>query len=124
MNHDSTGFFTREALYGASPVQAVGRFFVKYFNFRGRASMSEFWWVFGFLVLISVAIGIIDGHFGVDIETIAEAVLVIPVVSLMCRRLHDSGRTGLLCLIGFIPVLGGIALLFMMALPTRERAAL
>ena len=86
--------------------------------------MSEFWWVFGFLVLSSVAIGIIDRHFGVDIETIAEAVLVIPVVSLMCRRLHDSGRTGLLCLVGFIPVLGGIALLFMMALPTRERAAL
>lgn len=86
--------------------------------------MSEFWWVFGFLVLISVAIGIIDRHFGVDIETIAEAVLVIPVVSLMCRRLHDSGRTGLLCLIGFIPVFGGIALLFMMALPTRDNAEL
>ena len=86
--------------------------------------MSELWWVFGFLVLISVAIGIIDRHFGVDIETIAEAVLVIPVVSLMCRRLHDSGRTGLLCLIGLIPVFGGIALLFMMALPTREYAAL
>ena len=74
--------------------------------------MSEFWWVFGFLVLISVAIGIIDRHFGVDIETIADAVLVIPVVSLICRRLHDSGRTGLLCLIGFIPVLGGICLLY------------
>ena len=124
MNRDSTRLFTHEALYGASPAQAVGRFFVKYFNFRGRASMSEFWWVFGFLVLISVAIGIIDRHFGVDIETIAEAVLVIPVVSLMCRRLHDSGRTGLLCLIGFIPVLGGIALLFMMALPTRDNPEL
>lgn len=86
--------------------------------------MSEFWWVFGFLVLISVAIGIIDRHFGVDFEPIAEAVLVIPVVSLMCRRLHDSGRTGLLCLIGFIPVLGGIALLFMMALPTRDNPEL
>jgi len=86
--------------------------------------MSEFWWVFGFLVLSSVAIGIIDRRFGVDIEPIAEALLVIPVVSLMCRRLHDSGRTGLLCLIGFIPVFGGIALLFMMALPTRDRAAL
>ena len=124
MTDDSTGFFTREAIYGASPVQAVSRFFVKYFNFRGRASMSEFWWVFGFLVLISVSIGIIDRHFGVDIESIADAVLVIPVVSLMCRRLHDSGRTGLLCLIGFIPVLGGIALLFMMALPTRDNPEL
>ena len=61
MTDESTGFFTREALYGASPVQALGRFFVKYFNFRGRASMSEFWWVFGFLVLSSVAIGIIVG---------------------------------------------------------------
>ncbi len=58
------------------------------------------------------------------LEAIRYVDLVIPVVSLMCRRLHDSGRTGLLCLIGFIPVLGGIALLFMMALPTRERAAL
>ena len=88
MADDSMGFFTREALYGASPVQALGRFFVKYFNFRGRASMSEFWWVFGFLLLSSVAIGIIDRHFGVDIETIAEAVLVIPVVSLMLSLIH------------------------------------
>jgi len=124
MNRDSTGFFTREALYGASPVQAVGRFFAKYFQFHGRASKSEFWWAFVFLVVLSLAIHIIDWRFALKAEPIVQAMLVIPLVSLVCRRLHDSGRTGLLCLIGFIPVLGGIALLFMMALPSRDRAAL
>lgn len=124
MAYESTGFFARDALYGASPAQAVGRFFIRYFNFLGRASVSEFWWVFGFLVLISVPISAVDQHYGVNIKPVVKGFLAMPVVSLIFRRLHDLGRTGFLCLIGFIPVFGGLALLFMMCLPTRERAAL
>ena len=124
MTYESTGFFARDALYGASPAQAVGRFFIRYFNFLGRASVSEFWWVFGFLVLISVPISAIDQHYGVNIKLVVKGFLAMPVVSLIFRRLHDSGRTGFLCLIGFIPVFGELALLFMMCLPTRERGAL
>ena len=115
---------TREATYGASPIRAVGRFFAKYLQSHGRASKSEFWWAFVFLVVLSLTIHIIDWRYALKAEPIVQAMLVIPLVSFVCRRLHDSGRTGLLCLIGFIPVLGGIALLFMMALPTCKHGAL
>lgn len=33
-------------LYGATPVQAVTRFFRSYARFSGRASRSEYWWAF------------------------------------------------------------------------------
>ena len=32
-------------LHGASPAQAIGRFFAKYAVFHGRASRAEYWWV-------------------------------------------------------------------------------
>lgn len=39
-------------LYGASFGKSVKRFFAKYAKFAGRASRSEFWWFFVFLVMV------------------------------------------------------------------------
>ncbi|UOQ61645.1 DUF805 domain-containing protein [Leucobacter rhizosphaerae] len=41
-------------LYGASPTQAVKRFFKNYANFSGRASRSEYWWVALFFAVVSI----------------------------------------------------------------------
>ena len=41
-------------LYGATPTQAVRRFFKNYANFSGRASRSEYWWVTLFFAVISI----------------------------------------------------------------------
>ena len=35
-----------QPLYGASIGQAITRFFKKYATFSGRASRSEYWWVY------------------------------------------------------------------------------
>lgn len=35
-----------QALHGASPQQAVSRFFLRYFAFKMSASRSEYWWIF------------------------------------------------------------------------------
>ncbi len=43
--------------------------------------------------------------------------MVIPGVAVSVRRLHDQGRSGGLVFIGFIPVIGTIILLILMALP-------
>ena len=66
-------------------VMAVKLFFVNYFNFSGRASRAEFWWVY--LALTIIGIVPILGSF---INLIA----LIGFISLTSRRLQDVGFSG------------------------------
>ena len=46
--------------------------------------------------------------------------IVLPQWAVTFRRLHDMGRSGLWTLVAFVPVLGGIAVLIMLLLPSRS----
>lgn len=46
-------------LYGASFGQAIKRFFKNYVNFKGRASRSEYWFAYLFVVLLMIIPGIL-----------------------------------------------------------------
>jgi len=63
------------------PVQAISFGFRNYFNFKGRATRSEFWWwqLFSNLILIIPMAGFL---------------VFIPNLSVTARRLHDLGRSG------------------------------
>ena len=66
-------------------VMAIKLFFVNYFNFSGRASRAEFWWVYlaltiiGFVPLVGIFI---------------QLVTFIGLISLTSRRLKDVGFSG------------------------------
>ena len=83
----------------------------KYFVFEGRASRSEYWW-FQLIVTPSYLISTVFENnisyffLGITLFTL------IPAISAGVRRLHDTNRSGFFLLIGFIPIIGGIALLF------------
>ena len=113
-----------QPLYGASFGQAVSRFFKKYGTFSGRASRSEYWWVYLFTFLVGlVVVGAVtafvyatgtpraDGSIeyssaGVAVTLVGVVIalaLIIPQISLTVRRLHDANFSGafyLLTLIG------------------------
>ena len=67
------------------PVNAVRLLFVNYFNFSGRASRSEFWWVY--LALTIIGIVPLVGIF-------IQLVTFIGLISLTSRRLQDVGLSG------------------------------
>lgn len=69
---------------------------------EGRASRSEFWFfaLFAFIMLLIPLVNIF-----------AFWALLIPLFSVSIRRLHDTGHTGLLFLIGLIPIIGWIVLI-------------
>ena len=67
------------------PVNAVRLLFVNYFNFSGRASRGEFWWVY--LALTIIGIVPIVGIF-------IQLVTFIGFISLTSRRLQDTGVSG------------------------------
>ena len=66
-------------------VMAIKLFFVNYFNFSGRASRAEFWWVY--LALTLIAIVPLVGIF-------IQLVTFIGLISLTSRRLQDVGFSG------------------------------
>lgn len=87
-------------------VDAIKLLFQNYANFTGRASKSEFWWGFLFLVLANAAAGYIP-----MIGGLVSLALLIPDLSLCIRRLHDIGKSWVWYLMGLIPLVGWIILI-------------
>lgn len=48
-----------QPLYGATMTQAIRRFFTKYADFTGRASRSEYWWVYLAITIVSTVVALI-----------------------------------------------------------------
>ena len=107
----------------------------KYADFDGRASRSEYWhfllvyqllfvailFTCAFLSYISPLSSVVGVGFGLVILVLLSVIMVIPGAAVSVRRLHDQGRSGGLVFIGFIPVLGTILLLILMALPGESQ---
>jgi uncharacterized membrane protein YhaH (DUF805 family) len=95
----------------------------KYAVFRGRARRKEYWYFFLFNLLISLGLSLIDGALGLVsseggfglFSGIYSLVVLIPAIAVAVRRLHDTGRSGLWLLIGFIPIIGVIVLIIFLA---------
>ena len=95
--------------------EAVRSVFSKYFVFSGRALRSEYWYFLLFSILTGVVTGILDlilfGSFmGYGpINLILSLVFFIPSITVLARRIQDSGRSGWWQLLSFtiigIPVI-------------------
>ena len=103
---------------------AVRRCFAKYATFSGRARRAEYWYFVLFTVLGSAIAGVIDSAlFG---RTMPDATLLggifslatlLPALSVLVRRLHDTGRSGWWWWIILIPLIGVLVLLYWLIQP-------
>lgn len=98
----------------------------KYAVFHGRAGRPEFWWWVLFVLLLLMVTNIVDALLvlpmlglspfapadGQPVSFLASLALFVPNLAVMVRRLHDTGRTGWWVLIGLVPVIGTLVLLF------------
>jgi len=83
-------------------IEAVKSCFKKYFQFRGRARRSEYWYWILFTVLASVLFTIIDTFLFSNLAAtgieptglIFSLVTFVPGLSVTWRRLHDTNRSG------------------------------
>jgi uncharacterized membrane protein YhaH (DUF805 family) len=98
----------------------------KYADLSGRATRSEFWWFFLFLWLVLVMADITDSvlgtHFGPVglIEILAFLALVLPLVAVGGRRLHDTSKSAWWLLIYLVPLLGALVLLILFVQDSRD----
>ncbi|WP_431099223.1 DUF805 domain-containing protein [Polaromonas aquatica] len=84
-----------------------------YFNIDGRARRTEYWMYFLVYIGIIILAGILDAIIGLGLVGLLVALgHLIPSITVGVRRLHDIGRSGWFLLIGLIPFIGWIILLY------------
>jgi len=110
-----------------NPIQAFTNT-ISNWSGKGRAQRSEFWFgyfaywmllggIFGIVVFLEEIAGIgEDLFYAVCCGFIA---LLIPLISLMIRRIQDTGNSGWYILLGLIPWVGGLILLIFALLPSQ-----
>ena len=105
---------------------AIRTVFGKYATFSGRAARSEFWYWVLFIVLVSVALSMVDGaviapmtgqeafapEAGQPLQLLFNLATLLPTLAVTVRRLHDTDRSGWWILLGLIPIIGNLILLW------------
>ena len=115
-------------------INAYKNFFKGYVDFTGRSTRSDFWWVWLLNSILFLPLYIFwfqialndteetDPILGVAIISvymILAIVLFTPSLAVKVRRLRDAGFHWAFIFLYFVPM-GGIALLVLLALPTKE----
>jgi uncharacterized membrane protein YhaH (DUF805 family) len=93
--------------------EAVRAVLGKYADFSGRARRSEYWfWTLAVVLgyLVAVILAAIAKPF-LYLAFLAYLAILLPSLAVAVRRLHDTGKSGWLILLGLIPLVGGIILL-------------
>lgn len=116
-------------------INAYKNFFKGYVDFTGRSTRSEYWWIWlGNMILLvpfysvyfkalanprnEAALMALGGI--AIIYMIFGIALFLPGLALTVRRLRDAGFHWALIFIIFIPMVGPLALLILLAMPTKQ----
>ena len=116
-------------------IKAYKNFLKGYVDFTGRATRSEYWWVWLVNNILFLPLYIFyfqmalkdsretDPILGVaiiSIYMILAIVLFIPSLAVKVRRLRDAGLHWAFIFLHFVPMVGRLALLVLLAMPTKE----
>ena len=99
----------------------------KYAVFSGRSQRKEYWFFVLFSLIVTLVLSLIDGSLGLfDAESgigvlsgIYSLGVLVPSIAVGVRRLHDTSRSGWWLLISFVPLIGVIVLIVLMALDSE-----
>ena len=124
-------------------IDAYKNFFKNYAEFTGRSTRPDFWWVwlgnliltipfwiiYFYILYLSTAMDSVSDSaseaafmfFGliVIIYAVFYLAILVPTLALSVRRLRDAGFHWAFIFLRFAPM-GGIALLILFAMPTKE----
>ena len=93
--------------------RSVRTCFTKYADFNGRAARPEFWWFALFWIVVLAVTGLVSKY----IYGVAALAILLPGLAVGARRLHDTGKSGWYQLLGFIPIVGALFVIYLMAQP-------
>ena len=116
-------------------INAYKSFFKGYVDFTGRSKRSEYWWIW--LTNMILLVPFYSAYFKALANPRNESALValggiaiiymifglalmLPMLALTVRRLRDAGFHWALIFIIFIPMVGPLALLVLLAMPSKQ----
>jgi uncharacterized membrane protein YhaH (DUF805 family) len=94
---------------------AIKSGFTNYVVFAGRASRSAYWYWVLFVVLASIVLSMVNE----DLAGIFSLAVFLPGIAVGSRRLHDIGKSGWWQLLGLIPVIGWLVLIYWAVQPSE-----
>ena len=125
-------------------INAYKNFFKNYAEFTGRSTRPDYWWVWLGNLILSIPFWIIY-FYTVFLSAVMDSVsdsaseaafmifglvaiiyvvfylsILVPTIALTIRRLRDAGFHWAFIFLRFAPMVGGIALLILLAMPTKE----
>lgn len=116
-------------------INAIKNFFKGYVDFSGRSTRADYWWIWLANIILSIPFDIVYGSaianpdseaaittlgLFIFIYFIFGLALFLPQLALTVRRLRDAGFHWALIFVAFVPFVGGIALMILLAMPTKE----
>ena len=116
-------------------INAYKNFFKGYVDFTGRSKRSEYWWIWltNMILLVPFYSAYFKALANPRNETALMALggiaiiymifglaLMLPILALTVRRLRDAGFHWALIFVIFIPMVGPLALLALLAMPTKQ----
>jgi len=129
--------------------QAIKSGFKNYAVFEGRATRAEYWWWWLFTFIVMTALWVlflivgginfvnmlivsteysamfdptllVVSGFAAAVLWLAHWGLFIPSLSILVRRLRDSGRKAWYLLLVLVPLFGSIAIIVMLLQPSKD----
>ena len=89
----------------------------QYAVFSGRARRTEYWMFVLCNVIVMLLLGMVDKLIGGDnelISSIYSLAVLLPSLAVAARRLHDTNRSAWWLLLGLIPIIGTLVLIYFM----------
>lgn len=102
--------------------QAVRASFSQFVTTSGRARRAEYWWFSVLYVIATTAVTAIVAATDTPVLGALLLPVVVPMLTVSIRRLHDTGKSGWWALIALVPLVGAIAYLLLMAVDSTPGA--
>ena len=125
-------------------INAYKNFFKGYAEFTGRSTRPDYWWVWSGNFILSIPFWVIyiyTVYLSAVMDSVSDSAseaafmifglvaiiyvvfylaILVPTIALTVRRLRDAGFHWAFIFLRFAPMVGGIALLVLLAMPTKE----
>ncbi|QLB49696.1 DUF805 domain-containing protein [Streptococcus sanguinis] len=117
-------------------IKAYKNFFKGYVDFSGRSTRSDYWWIYltnfflGVFLYVAVYSTVVSNPNSIEAVETAKSltyfsifwflVFFLPGLALTIRRLRDAGFHWALIFVALIPWVGSIALLVLLAFPSKN----
>lgn len=119
-------------------MEKFNRYFIdtiknRYAKFDGRATRSEYWYFILFYIILTFIVVLLDTFVvnpmlgatpeqavqGGILQVILALSLLIPSIAVGVRRLHDIGKSGWWILVGLVPIIGALVLIYFYVLDSQ-----